>query len=465
MSLSRAEPAIVILGAGPTGLGAAWRLDALGSTSWTLLEASDTPGGLSASVVDPTGFTWDLGGHVLHSHYDVFDRLMEDLLPGGWIEHTRASWVWMSGCWIPYPLQNNIGSLPPERISACIRGLVDARESHGPAPADFAEWLLATFGRGLCDLFLFPYNRKVWGYEPSRLDVGWMADRVAPVELSRVLENALGHHVDRAWGPNRRFRFPSVGGTGAIWRALANRLPEERLRYRKRVVGIDADRRMVLCDDGEVFAYDRLISSIPLDQLLTILYRRPDLSARARELIFSSTHVVGVGVEGTLPPELFGKNWVYFPEPDLPFYRVTVFSSYAPANVPDPSRYWSLLCEAAESSERPVDSSTVANQVVLGLQREGLLPNPAPIASLWHRRLPRGYPTPFLGRDAVLHPIDAELRSLGIFSRGRFGGWKYEVSNQDHSLMQGVEAVDHMLLGHDEVTYFHPSIVNAARAS
>jgi protoporphyrinogen oxidase len=113
MSLSRAEPSILILGAGPTGLGAAWRLNALGSARWTLLEASDTPGGLSSSVIDSNGFTWDLGGHVLHSHYDVFDRLMEELLPGGWIEHERASWVWMSGRWIPYPLQNNVWRLPP----------------------------------------------------------------------------------------------------------------------------------------------------------------------------------------------------------------------------------------------------------------------------------------------------------------------------------------------------------------
>lgn len=464
MPMNRAESTILILGAGPTGLGAAWRLHALGATNWTLLEAADGAGGLASSVVDVNGFTWDLGGHVLHSHYDVFDRLMDDLLPGGWIEHTRASWVWMSGRWIPYPLQNNLWKLPPESVSACVRGLVEAREARAPAPADFAQWLLATFGRGLCDLFLLPYNRKVWGYEPSRLDVGWMADRVAPVELSRVLEDAVSRREDRGWGPNLQFRFPSTGGTGAIWTALAARLPAERLRFRKAVVGVDPDRRVVLCDDGETIAYDRLISSIPLDQLLAMLRGRPSLSARARDLVFSSTHVVGVGVAGTLPPALAGKNWIYFPAPELPFYRVTVFSNYAPANVPDPARYWSLLCEVAESSERSVEASTIASEVVLGLRRAGLLAEPAPIASLWHRRLPRGYPTPFLGRDAVLHPIDAELRSLGIFSRGRFGGWKYEVSNQDHSLMQGVEAVDHLLLGRDEITYFHPTSVNAPRA-
>jgi hypothetical protein len=76
------------------------------------------------------------------------------------------------------------------------------------------------------------------------------------------------------------------------------------------------------------------------------------------------------------------------------------------------------------------------------------------VVSRWHRRLDHGYPTPWVGRDAILNAIDPALRADGIFSRGRFGAWKYEVSNQDHSFMQGVEAVDHVLAGADEHTYY-----------
>ncbi|MCL4867219.1 MAG: FAD-dependent oxidoreductase, partial [Gemmatimonadales bacterium] len=100
-------PRIVIIGAGPTGLGAAWRLQELGHTNWMLVEAADHPGGLAASVVDPAGFTWDLGGHVLFSHYQYFDRLMDAALGDAWAHHEREAWVWMRNRWIPYPLQNN----------------------------------------------------------------------------------------------------------------------------------------------------------------------------------------------------------------------------------------------------------------------------------------------------------------------------------------------------------------------
>src|SRR5277367_4735548 len=100
---------IIILGAGPTGLGAAWHLEAVKQNRWMILEAGGTAGGLAASFVDERGFTWDIGGHVQFSHYEYFDRAMEEFLgKDGWLHHERESWVWMRDRFIPYPFQNNI---------------------------------------------------------------------------------------------------------------------------------------------------------------------------------------------------------------------------------------------------------------------------------------------------------------------------------------------------------------------
>ena len=79
--------------------------------------------------------------------------------------------------------------------------------------------------------------------------------------------------------------------------------------------------------------------------------------------------------------------------------------------------------------------------------------DPATIVTSWHRRLDHGYPTPWLGRDAVLDPIETTLRAAAVLSRGRFGAWKYEVSNQDHSFIQGVEAVNNIQHGTPEPTF------------
>ena len=445
---------IVIIGAGPTGLGAAWRLNELGHDQWTVYEAAEHAGGLASSIVDGRGFTWDLGGHVLFSHYQYFDRLMDLALGDEWLTHEREAWVWMRERWLPYPLQNNIWRLPTDELSACLDGLLEVhkRTAASPKPREFREWLLAGFGAGLCDTFMFPYNRKVWAYDPAAMDVGWMGERVATVDLSRVLRNIVHQRDDVGWGPNSTFRFPKYGGTGRIWQSVAGRLPQDRLQFDHAVESVDPAARLVTFTNGTSVAYDRLISTMPLDRLLVALRGRPDLARRAPEFVHSSSHIVGVGLNGQPPEALTTKCWMYFPEDRVPFYRATVFSNYSPNNVPDASRQWSLMAEVSESPAKPV-AATVVDEVVQGFVDCGFIAANA-VASLWHRRLEHGYPTPWLGRDDVLHPIDETLRGLGIYSRGRFGAWKYEVSNQDHSLMQGVEAVDLLLNGTAERTYY-----------
>lgn len=456
-----AAPRIVIIGGGPTGLGAANRLEELGHDDWVLLERAPTFGGLASSVLDDQGFTWDLGGHVLFSHYDYFDQLTSSLLGDAWLEHIREAWVRMRERWVPYPFQNNMWRLPDDDLVACLHGLVALTQNPPTAPpATFDDWIQHSFGDGIADVFMRPYNFKVWAYPPSEMNVAWMGDRVATVDLDRVLENLVRRTDDVAWGPNATFRFPASGGTGAIWTALGKRLPAERMRANTTVTSVDPDKRVVTCQDGEEFGYDALISTMPLDQLLGAMHGHDDLSAHGAGFRWSSSHIVGIGVEGELPEDLATKCWMYFPEDNAPFYRSTVFSNYAPANVAKPGEQWSLMCEIAESGVKPVDHGSVVADTIAGLKATGLMHEDHEIASEWSTFLPHGYPTPFLARDDLLGKVEPALRAMNIYTRGRFGGWKYEVSNQDHSLMQGVEAASHLLEGTEELTWFQPTVVN-----
>lgn len=444
---------ILVAGAGPAGLSAAHRLAEHGHDNWSLVDAAHHAGGLATSVVDPEGFTWDLGGHVLFSHYRYFDRLMDQALGDAWVEHEREAWVWMRNRWVPYPFQNNVWRLPDDDLLHCLAGLVDLQGTHHDAPpANFAEWLHRSFGAGLCDVFMYPYNFKVWAYNPATMNVAWMGERVATIDLKRILRNLVQRRDDVSWGPNATFRFPLRGGTGAIWSAIAGRLPAGRLAFGRRIVAVETAQRRVHFADGRSEAYDRLISTIPLDELLRAITDRPDLSALADRFVHSSSHIVGIGLGGATPDELRTKCWMYFPEPETPFYRVTVFSNYSPHNVPRPGEQWSLMAEVSESPAKPVEGSRVVDDVIAGFRHVGFLGADTPILSRFHQRLPHGYPTPWLAREEVLGVVLPQLQQLGILSRGRFGAWRYEVSNQDHSALQGVEAVDHILLGTPEPT-------------
>jgi protoporphyrinogen oxidase len=452
---------VLILGAGCTGLGAAYRLHELGHADFLVLEQNRYPGGLATSFVDDKGFTWDIGGHVQFSHYDYFDRLMERALGNAWLTHLRQSYIWIRERFIPYPFQNNIRSLPPNDLAECLRGLIAIGKNGHARPGNFEEWILQSFGRGIADTFLIPYNTKVWACPPSQMSYQWIGERVASVDLTRIMDNILMERDDPAWGPNSTFRFPLRGGTGAIWRSVADLIPASRIRYHCRAVKVDTASRTVLSSDGEEFEYDTLISTLPIDILAKLIGDR-DLISDASQLRYSGTHVIGVGVHGVAPAHLKQKNWLYFPEDNCPFYRVTVFSNYSPHNVPGDDR-WSLMAEVAESSFRPVDQSMIVEEVLQGMKNTKLIEANDKVVSTWHYFAPHGYPTPTVDRDEHLDRIQCKLKSLDIFSRGRFGAWRYEVGNQDHCCMQGVEAADSALFGAPELTCWHPDLVNSGR--
>jgi hypothetical protein len=156
---------------------------------------------------------------------------------------------------------------------------------------------------------------------------------------------------------------------------------------------------------------------------------------------------------------------MYFPEANSPYYRVTVFSNYSPHNAPAGDDFWSLMAEVCESPQKPVDVSRLRRWALVALAMDGLIDEGAEVVSFWHRREEYGYPTPFLRRDEVLAGVLPGLEEREIFSRGRFGAWKYEVSNQDHSFMQGVEVVDRLLGIGDEPTLHRPQQINSGAFS
>ncbi|HZT42040.1 MAG TPA: FAD-dependent oxidoreductase [Chthonomonadaceae bacterium] len=451
---------VVILGAGPTGLGAAYRLQELGHDQFHIYDRAGQVGGLATSHKDAKGFTWDIGGHVQFSHYRYFDDLMDKALGSHWLHHERESWVWIEGRFVPYPFQNNIRYLRPETCWKCLQGLVRLYKQPFPGkPQNFREWISATLGEGLAEVFMVPYNFKVWAYPATEMDYNWIGERVAVTDLERVLDNVLHEKDDLSWGPNNTFRFPEFGGTGAVWEHVADILGREKITLNKEVAGIDPTAKQVFFSDGTSDRYDVLISTLPIDRLVHLA----DLSSLKEptgNLRYSSTNIIGVGLSGKPPSTLTKKCWMYFPEDNCPFYRVTVFSNYSPNNVPDINTQWSLMAEVSESHHKPVDTERVIEDTIEGMFATKLINKTHDVLSTWSYRAHYGYPTPALGRDKALEAIHPELQKYDIYSRGRFGGWKYEVSNQDHSMMQGVELVDKLVLGIPEVTYWFPATAN-----
>ncbi len=440
----------VIIGAGPTGLGAGLRLQELNVRSFVLLEQHAYAGGLSASFEDRAGFTWDIGGHVVFSRLESFLRLFDALVGDDALTHQRLAQVRLADRWVPYPFQNNIRHLPKELLWECLEGLLAPRPEP-TAAAHFGQWMEAVFGAGITRLFMRPYNFKVWATPPEAMDFRWIGERVAVVDLVEVLRRIILEEDATDWGPNAVFRFPKHGGTGSVFRRMASRI-EDHIRYCCPVLQVDWKQRIITCDAGQRFSYGQLLSTMPLDRLVCEVLTPPEaaLVEAATRLEHNGVHVSGVGVAGLRPDPTC---WMYFPEASCPFYRVTNFHNYSPFNVAQPGEQMALMSEISFSRHKPEPQADLARRVEEGLQTVGLLQEGDAIVTHWEHRVEYGYPVPTRGRDAALAVIQPWLEARGIFSRGRFGGWKYEVANMDHSVVQGMEWAERMVLGAPERVY------------
>lgn len=155
-----------------------------------------------------------MGGHVIFSHYDYFDQLLDAAVGKGeehWATHERVSYVWIKQRWVPYPFQNNICSLPLEDQIRCINGLIEAKVSNAlagsSAPATFDEWILRVMGEGIADLFMRPYNYKVWAVPTTHMQCSWLGERVATANVARVVENVLRNRSESGCKQRRPRRW------------------------------------------------------------------------------------------------------------------------------------------------------------------------------------------------------------------------------------------------------------------
>jgi protoporphyrinogen oxidase len=210
----------------------------------------------------------------------------------------------------------------------------------------------------------------------------------------------------------------------------------------------DPVAKVVTTADGQKFKYEYLLSTVPLPQLAGMLGHPMQMNA-VTSLRFTRTHIVGIGLRGQPPESLATQCWSYFPQSDIPFYRLTVLSNLSQGCVPEAGCTWSLMAEIAEPHGQVVAKDGVIRSVTASLRSLQLI-NENDVISRWHRRLEFGYPVPTRNRDCILRGLGHFLESQGIFSRGRFGAWIYEISNQDRSFMQGVELVNRLAgLGHE----------------
>lgn len=434
---------IIIIGAGPSGLGAAYRLFRLRHDDFMVFEQNPYTGGLCASFTDAAGFVWDIGGHVTYCSQEETRQFFEKTLGYKWVHHLRESFIRILDRWIPYPFQNNIRHLPQDILKECLEGLIEA-ESRKLSHSNFMEWIIAKFGQGIAKYFMFPYNRKIWPCPLESISCVW-ADKVVNMADSKKIISNTSEKIDETdFGCNYKFRYPLTGGTGAIFRHVEPLLGDK-LVLNKKAIGVDPVNRLLYLADNSSIKYDYLINTSPLPRFVTYLDNRYEkIKTAATALIANKMTAIGLGINR---PADVAKSWMYFPEAEYPFYRVTNSSGYSPNNVPDSKNNFSLLAEISSHSFQAQSKDALLEQTIQGLIHCGLMKNDDrnKIISRFFHSVEYGYPVPTLQRDEALSYIMTELEQLNIFSIGLLGAWKYENASMEDSILQGMKTINKIL--------------------
>lgn len=325
----------VILGGGLTGITLA-RLFHEKGEEVIVLEREHYYGGLCRSKRD-SGFTFDTGGsHIIFSRDAEVLEFMCDVLGKNRHKNRRNTKVFYKGLYIKYPFENGLSQLPKEDLFLCInefiKTLVAVEKGEFRQPRNFREWIYYTFGKGIAELYLIPYNEKIWKFPAERMSMHWVDGRIPRPPVEDVIRSAVGIETE-GYTHQAVFYYPGRGGIEAMIQSIAMPV-EKNIHTGFEVSSIRVnDGTFEISDGTHRITADRCISTIPLQELMKCLHEVPhEIQRSCDELKYNSLVCVYLGIKGEVP----GISWLYIPDRHLGlFNRVSFPSNYSPEVAPE----------------------------------------------------------------------------------------------------------------------------------
>ena len=497
---ARAQAArVLVIGAGPAGLTAAYELAAAGVTDVLVLEATGQVGGLSRSV-NYKGNRIDIGGHRFFSKSDWVMQWWLRMLPLAacaedaspdlelayqgmrrrlgeapaaresdeqvMLLRRRLSRIYFAGRFFEYPLKANLDTALKLGLRRCLAlgtSYSWAKLFPRKPERNLEDFFINRFGRRLYLQFFKEYTEKVWGTPCDQISAQWGAQRVKSLSIAAALRHAL-LRVFRPGAADlggaqqtsliERFLYPKYG-PGLMWEVTAERLCERGVQ-----IVLDAPVKRIEHADGRIgavrvrradgterrFEADYFISTMPVRDL--VLGFTPPAPAREREiasgLVYRDFLTVGLLYRRLTNP--VPDNWIYIQEPGVKVGRLQIFNNWSPYLVRDAETVWiglEYFCREGDELWNLPDEKM--KQLALAEMQKLRLADPADNLDGVVIRMPKAYPG-YFGAYAHFDELRAYLDGFpNLFLVGRNGMHRY--NNQDHSMLSAKKAVEAILAG------------------
>jgi protoporphyrinogen oxidase len=416
---------IVVLGAGLTGLSFAYHFD----KSIPIYEKNCYVGGL-AHTDTINRYKFDSAPHLLHLRSDEAKKLLFDDLGLKVAKHIRKAAIYIDKRIIPYPFELNLYYLSDKMKNECIRGLkkIDSSRSIN-AKNNISKWesykdyATNSFGEGIANIYLLPYNRKVWDTDPEKLTYEWM-HLLPTVEVDEIIKNSRTP-IDFRFGYNVDFYYPLSYGIQELPDAFSKRLTN--IYLNEEVLRIDINEKCIQFKNGNRVAYDILVSTLPLKKIINLIDLN-DFKKIADGLQSTCVYNINIVIKGKIPE---GIHWLYFPENEFEFYRMSFPKNYFPKCTPNNEQIIAVEIGSRDQNLNFGDMSRRVEEKILKMDIFSL----QEIISIHQIKIPFAYCIYDKQRTERVKFLLKQLEKSGVLSTGRYGRWEY--SSMEDAILHG----------------------------
>lgn len=396
----------LILGAGPAGLAFANRLKQQGETNFLVLEKEETAGGLCRSV-EVDGAPLDIGGgHFLDVQRQEVNSFLFSFMPEEeWELYDRDSRIMVGGRMIGYPIEANIWQMGMDDQVGYLKSIAIAGANLGTEmPERFVDWIHWKLGDKIAGEYMIPYNQKMFGSDLDQLGTYWL-EKLPDVSFEETLRSCLSRRPYGKQPAHTRFYYPKRYGYGELWQRMAGAV-QGNIVYGEKVETIDFGTKTVSTSDGERYRADVIVTTIPWMEFDRITGMPDELRTSIHSLRHSSIQIDYFPEDPDTDAQ-----WVYYPDPALPYHRILVRCSFCP----DSRGYWTETnCERADGS-----------------------------TGMYTYRNEYAYPLNTVDKPVVMNRLLTWCEGHGVYGLGRWG--EHQHHNSDVVVQRALELMDRLL--------------------
>lgn len=412
----------LIIGGGISGLTLANYI-----TDYLIVEKDSSLGGYARThYVDD--YIWDYAGHFFHFKTDEFKSMfINSMDKNDYIIKNKNTYIYFEDKLIDYPFQMNIHELSKDKFIDCLYDLFNKQEKE--VYTNFLDMLYGKFGISITEMFLKPYNEKLYATDLTKLDKDAMGRFFPYANISEIINN-MKNHSNTSY--NNTFMYPKKGAQ-VIVNKLCEKVDMNKVMLNTSVTSIDLNKKEATLSNGETVSYNNLVNTIPFNKFLNLLNIQ-EYTSFSNELSYNKVLVFNLGFDKKSTYN--NTDWIYFPDKNINFYRAGFYDNILSTDK------LSMYIEIGYSKESIIDESTINKELSLtldNLKKCKIIDDTFKLVKYESIIMDPAYVHIDTEHDKKVKQIINELEKDNVYSVGRYGSWTY--SSMEDAMLQSKELV------------------------